>query len=128
MSGTLFIPVSIAEIFDKISILEIKIEELKDPQKLRHVEFELSALMEIARENDLLRFFDDELYLELKSINHKLWHICDIRRKQESDKEFGEEFIKESRNEYLTNDSRALIKRQINKKLNSEVIEVKSYE
>lgn len=127
MNDTLLIPVSIAELFDKISILEIKLEELTEPTKLKHVTFELNALKDIVIKNDLFWFFQNELYLELKITNHKLWHICEIRREQESTRNFGDKFIEESRNEYLTNDRRALIKRKINEKLNSTVVEVKSY-
>ena len=128
MNESLLVPVSNAELLDKISILEIKKMELADPEKLSHVDLELNALKTIAKENDLLDLFKDDLYFDLKKINLDLWHICDLRRKQELLQDFGEDFIRESRREYLTNDKRAAIKNEINKKCNSLIREVKSYD
>lgn len=72
-------------------------------------------------------FIDNELYKNLKAVNKEIWDVCEVRRQCESTKNFGVEFVEQSRREYLSNDRRAEIKRQINLFFESEIIEVKSY-
>jgi hypothetical protein len=121
------IPVPVAEVFDKISILEIKLAEISALERRQHVEKELAILLEEVERNGLLSFMATELYADLKSINKALWDICDLRRSFEIAGQFGSEFITQSRYEYKTNDRRAAIKAEINRYFQSDIIEVKSY-
>ena len=121
------IPVSVAELFDKITILEIKINNIDLPEDKFHIEKELSSLLKLLNTKELYGFLKSDLFNELKEVNKTLWRICEIRRTSENNKIFGDKFIQQSRLEYKTNDKRALIKSQINKYFDSEIIEVKSY-
>ena len=116
------IPISVGELIDKITILEIKKEKIKDNDKLKKVEKELEEL------NKLNTFDIHEEYKELKNINLKLWEIEDDIRIKERKKEFDDEFIELARSVYKTNDQRFNIKNIINIKLKSSINEVKSYE
>ena len=118
------IPVSVGELYDKYSILEIKYERIKDLTKLEFVK----------REMDYLKPFIDEYRLEehtyttqLKSINEKLWDIEDRIRLKESLQEFDQEFISIARSVYKTNDERNVVKNQINEIFKSDIKDIKSY-
>ena len=122
------IKISIGELVDKITILQIKKEMIVDDSKLKKVENELnhlqSALTTISQKNAKL----DELMTQLKEINTKLWKIEDDIRLLEKEERFDNEFIELARAVYITNDKRFEIKNAINFEFSSEIAEVKSYE
>jgi len=120
----MLIDVSIGEIADKISILVIKNERIKDPEKLKNVQKELSLLVEAFPAEILI----DKLYTELSSINLSLWAIEDNIREYERLGEFNDEFIQLAREVYITNDKRAAVKKEINLKYGSDIVEEKSYQ
>lgn len=124
----IFAEISVGELLDKISILEIKQNNLKDEEKLKIVTKELSSLKETLNKD--VEFTDEiqSLYNDLKNINSKLWDIEDGKRDCERRKEFGEKFIQLARSVYIENDTRAKIKNNINKLSGSNISEVKSYE
>ena len=124
---TPYIPISWGELFDKITILEIKIENLKEKNALKNVKTEHDQLNTIYNNNFLKDEIARVLFNDLKKINHKLWEIEDLIRDKERNKTFDKEFIKLARSVYFTNDDRARIKRTINDTLGSEIIEEKSY-
>ena len=120
--------ISAGELFDKITILEIKKTKISNKEKLNNVEKELLSLNEtvkkyIPNQNNISRYIKD-----LKSINLKLWDIEDGKRAAEKNKKFDEKFIELARNVYKINDERAKIKLAINTSLGSNIKEVKSYE
>ena len=120
--------ISAGELFDKISILEIKKVKISSKEKLDDVEKELTSLKEsvkkfIPNQDNISKHIND-----LKVINLKLWDIEDGKRIAEKNKDFGEEFVELARNVYKLNDERAKIKLAINTALNSNIKEVKSYE
>ncbi len=120
--------ISAGELFDKITILEIKKTKISNKEKLNNVEKELLSLNEtvkkyIPNQNNISRYIKD-----LKSINLKLWDIEDGKRAAEKNKNFNEKFIELSRNVYKFNDERAKIKLTINNILGSNIKEVKSHE
>lgn len=116
------------ELFDKLSILEIKTERIRDPEKLRHVQAEYECLL-AGRDLYLPASWKlDALFAELKSVNEALWDIEDRLRAHERKGDFGEEFVCLARSVYRTNDRRAEIKRRINRMLHSDIAEAKSYE
>jgi len=119
------VPISVGELIDKITILEIKKDKLKN-LKLKNILKELSFLRAVLEKNSI--FIPDEIYFQLKSINLKLWDIEDKIRIKEKNKEFDNEFIKLARSVYLNNDRRSETKKELNIMLNSEIIEEKSYE
>ena len=119
------VPISIGELIDKITILEIKKDKLKN-LKLKNILKELSFLRAVLKKNIIL--IPDEIFLQLKSINLTLWDIEDKIRIKEKNKEFDNEFIELARSVYLNNDRRSEIKKVLNIKFNSEIIEEKSYE
>ena len=120
------IEVSHGEIVDKLTILQIKKENIKDPSKLDNIVKEYDYLFSIV-ENDLGILTSSPEYLELLSINKDLWVIEDDIREKERQKEFDEDFIKLARAVYYTNDVRAKIKKEINLKYGSGFVEEKSY-
>ena len=122
---TELVNVSIGELWDKYTILLIKNEKITDKNKLEFVNNELELLYNNMKKYD---FEKNNLFIELKNINNKLWNIEDNIRKKELNNEFDEEFIKLARNVYFTNDKRSDIKREINKLFSSNIYEVKSYE
>lgn len=124
----LSIPVSIGEVIDKITILEIKSNRIKSLEKLENINKELSILNHEISQVEGLWDRIARLYSELKAINEELWDIEDDIRVKEYHKEFDEEFIRLARSVYVTNDKRADAKMRINKLLGSELIEEKSYE
>ena len=120
--------ISAGELFDKITILEIKKEKIKNKEKLSDVEKELSSLNDTVK-----KFIHDQGSIskhinDLKEINLKLWDIEDNKRTAEKEKKFDEKFIELARNVYKFNDERAKIKLAINTTLGSNIREVKSYE
>jgi len=121
------IEVSHGEIVDKLTILQIKKENITDPSKLDNIVKEYDYLLSIV-ENDLRISTQSPEYLELLSINQELWVIEDDIRDKERIKEFDEDFIKLARSVYYTNDVRAKIKKEINLKYSSGFVEEKSYQ
>tara|TARA_Y100000389_G_C17043185_1_gene309113 strand:+ start:44 stop:451 length:408 start_codon:yes stop_codon:yes gene_type:complete len=121
--GDIKIPVSIGEVFDKYSILEIKLSKINNQNKK----------VLVSKESELLKPYLDKypldiaIYNNLKKVNTELWDIEDELRVKEFKKDFGEEFIQLARKVYLTNDKRAEIKRHINMLFKSEIIEIKDY-
>ena len=122
------VEISYGELFDKISILEIKKSKLKNPDEIVKVKYELNLLLQELNNSKLNSSLISSLTKDLKEVNLKLWNIEDEIREKERNKKFDEEFIKLARDVYITNDTRAKIKNEINKKLNSKVFEIKSYE
>ena len=118
---------SAGELFDKISILEIKKNKIKDKGKRNIVLKELSSLQETASENIKKSKSITKLYKKLKFVNLKLWKIEDDIRDCERKRNFGDKFIKLARAVYFTNDERSLVKNKINKLTKSKISEVKSY-
>ena len=119
------VPISIGELIDKISILEIKKDKFKN-LKLKNILKELSFLRAVLKKNII--FIPDEIFLQLKSINLTLWDIEDKIRIKEKNKEFDNEFIELARSVYLNNDRRSETKKELNLMFKSEIIEEKSYE
>ena len=121
------IEVSHGEIVDKLTILQIKKENITDPIKLDNIVKEYNYLLSIV-ENDLGISTESPEFLELLSINKELWVIEDDIRDKERVKEFDEDFVKLARSVYYTNDVRAKIKKEINLKYSSGFVEEKSYQ
>ena len=121
------IEVSHGEIVDKLTILQIKKENITDPSKLDNIVKEYNYLLSVV-ENDLGISTESPEYLELLSINKELWVIEDDIRDKERIKEFDDDFIKLARAVYYTNDVRAKIKKEINLKHSSGFVEEKSYQ
>ena len=119
--------ISAGELLDKISILEIKLENIKDKEKLGEIKKEYKSLEETKKFNIEITNNLQKLADQLKQINLKLWDIEEEKRICEKNSDFGEKFIQLSRNVYLNNDKRAKIKSDINKLLGSNIKEVKSY-
>ena len=122
--STILAPISIGELIDKITILEIK-QIYMTGIKLKNINKEMKLLNNICQDKNLEINID--LIKNLKKINKKLWEIEDNIRTKESNQEFDEEFIKLARSVYIENDKRASIKKEINKKYNSDLVEEKSY-
>ena len=123
----IIVEVSIGELLDKISILEIKQEKIKDPEKLKFINNEHSILKDQLEKNVKSDDKLNTLYQSLKEINAKLWVIEDDKRQCEKDKNFGEKFIKLSRDVHFLNDDRAKIKLEINNHTGSTIKEIKEY-
>ena len=117
--------VSNGEILDKLSILEIKLDNVKDKSKLENIGREHTALSLVASRIPASPL---ELYNDLKSVNQELWDIEDRIRVKERNREFDQEFIALARSVYQTNDKRAEIKKEINLHTGSNLVEEKSYE
>jgi len=123
----ILVEVSIGELLDKISILEIKLGKIKDSENLKFISNEHSILKKqldnnVKSDDKLVKFFQS-----LKEINEKLWVIEDEKRQCEKDKDFGEQFIKLSRDVHFLNDERAKIKLDINNHTGSSIKEIKEY-
>jgi hypothetical protein len=116
----IIIPISVGEILDKISILQIKSQHTNSP----YVTQELQDLIQIAKENQV---YDEEELKRLFEVNSKLWKIEDELRIAENKFVFNDDFIRNARLVYITNDQRAAIKKEINEKYNSQYQEVKCY-
>ena len=119
--------ISAGELFDKISILEIKKNKIKDKTKRNIILKELSSLQETVNENIEKSKSLIKLYKRLKSVNLKLWKIEDDIRDCERKKDFEDKFIKLARDVYFTNDERSRVKNRINNLTKSNIFEVKSY-
>ena len=119
--------ISAGELLDKITILEIKKEKIKDGQKLMDINKELSSLTKTSDEKIPDKSEINNLIMNLKQINLKLWDIEENKRLAEKNQKFDEKFIKLSREVYKTNDERAKIKLKINEILGSNIKEVKSH-
>ena len=123
----IIVEVSIGELLDKISILEIKQGKIKDLEKLKFINNEHSILKDQLDKNVNSDDKLNDLYQSLKEINSKLWVIEDDKRQCEKDKDFGEKFIKLSRDVHFLNDDRAKIKLEINNYTGSAIKEIKEY-
>ena len=123
----IIVEVSVGELLDKISILEIKKGKIKDPEKLKFILNEHSILGDQFKENVKSDEKLEKLFKELKEINAKLWVIEDDKRDCEKKKDFGEKFIKLSRDVHFLNDDRAKIKLEINNHTGSKIKEIKEY-
>ena len=123
----ILVEVSVGELLDKVSILEIKKEKIKDPEKLKFIENEHSILTEQLNKNVKTDPKLNDLFLTLKNINAKLWVIEDDKRQCEKDKEFSDKFVKLSRDVHFLNDDRAKIKLEINNYTGSKIKEIKEY-
>ena len=119
--------ISAGELLDKISILEIKLDNIQDKEKLVEINKEYKSLEETKKSNIEITESLQKLINQLKEINLKLWNIEEEKRICEKNSDFGSNFIQLSRNVYINNDKRAKIKSDINKMLGSNIKEVKSY-
>ena len=123
----ILVEVSVGELLDKISILEIKKEKISDLESLKIINSEYLVLKEQLKNNVINNNKIDQLFHSLKEINLKLWHIEDDKRMCEKNSDFGEKFIKLSRDVHFLNDKRATIKLEINNHTGSKIKEVKQY-
>ena len=120
--------ISVGELYDKITILNIKLKKINDPNKLKNIKIELNALLE---QSNKIVLKDDEIlkkYVQkLQEINEDLWDIENTKRECEANKDFGDIFIKTSRDVHFKNDIRASIKKEINFLSDSKITEEKEY-
>ena len=123
----ILVEVSVGELFDKISILEIKKDKIKDKEKLKYIIDEYNLLKEQMVDKVKLNEKLSGLFDALKDINSKLWVIEDDKRLCEKNSDFGEKFIKLSRDIHFLNDKRASIKLEINNQTGSKIKEIKEY-
>ncbi len=123
----ILVEVSVGELLDKISILEIKSNKIKDPDKLNFINDEYKILKDQLNTNIKDYSEIESLYNTLKEINLKLWSIEDDKRLCEKNSDFGEKFIKLSRDVHFLNDERSKIKLEINNKTGSKIREIKEY-
>ena len=126
--NTISIPISPGELLDKLTILEIKLERIKDKEKLTNVSYEYDSLKTIVQRDISQSSKLKTLYQELKLINEKLWDIEDDIRDCERDQDFSDTFVQLARSVYITNDKRASLKKDINIYLGSQLVEEKSYQ
>ena len=120
--------ISVGELFDKITILNIKTKKISDNDKLRNINTELKTLNDQSKKitiSDTQALND--LVLKLQQINEDLWDIENFKRECEAKKDFGESFIKLSRDVHFKNDKRAILKKEINLLSNSQIVEEKDY-
>ena len=123
----ILVEVSVGELLDKITILEIKQEKIKDREKLKYINEEYDVLKDQFSKNVKSDPKLNDLFDSLKKINAKLWVIEDDKRLCEKNSDFGEKFIKLSRDVHFLNDDRAKIKLQINNLTGSKIKEIKEY-
>ena len=123
----ILVEVSVGELFDKISILEIKKDKIKDEEKLKYITDEYNLLKEQMVDKVKLNEKLSGLFDTLKDINSNLWVIEDDKRLCEKNSDFGEKFIKLSRDIHFLNDKRASIKLEINNQTGSKIKEIKEY-
>jgi len=123
----IIIEISIGELLDKISILEIKLEKIKDSEKLKFISNEHSILKNQLDNNVMSDEKLNKFFQELKDVNSKLWVIEDDKRLCEKNKDFGEKFVRLSRDVHFLNDDRAKIKLDINNHTGSVIKEIKEY-
>ena len=119
--------ISAGELLDKISILEIKLEKVKDKENLREINKEYKILKEAQKSNIEMNEKIEHLFSEMKNVNQNLWDTEDKLRICEKNNDFGENFIKLARGVYFNNDKRAKIKSEINEILGSNIKEIKQY-
>ena len=122
------VPVSVGEVLDKITILQIKLAHISDAAKRANIQNELDALLPLVAGDAFTTYQMQALMAELKSVNEALWDIEDDIREKEAAKSFDAEFIRLARAVYTTKDKRAEIKKQINLATGSALVEEKSYE
>ena len=127
-ANKIFAEISVGELLDKISILEIKQKNIKDEEKIKIISKELESLNYSLKKDVHITDEIKSLYEDLKKINIKLWNIEDGKRDCERNGDFGEKFIQLARSVYIENDQRAKIKNKINKISGSNISEVKSYD
>ena len=127
-ANKIFAEISVGELLDKISILEIKQKNIKDEQKIKIISKELESLNYSLKKDVHITDEIKSLYEDLKKINIKLWNIEDGKRDCERNGDFGEKFIQLARSVYIENDQRAKIKNKINKISGSNISEIKSYD
>ena len=123
----ILIEVSAGELLDKISILHIKLDKIKDKNSLDFIKNEYDVLIQERDKNIDLNDEINNLYIELKTVNEKLWIIEDEKRLCEKNSEFNEKFIKLSRDVHFLNDDRSKIKLEINNYTGSKIKEIKEY-
>ena len=123
----ILIEVSVGELLDKISILEIKKEKISNPESIKFIEKEYLILKEQLNKNIKYDKKLEEFFNNLKKINLKLWSIEDYKRMCEKNSDFGEKFIKLSREIHFLNDNRSKVKLEINKYTGSQIREIKQY-
>lgn len=121
----ILVPLSIGEILDKITILQIKSQRIEDAAKLVNVRKELDALLVVCARSGVP--VEHKKVAELRKINETLWVVEDLLREKERAKSFDDEFVKLARDVYFTNDKRAAVKRELNLELGSGFVEEKSY-
>ena len=120
--------ISVGELFDKITILNIKLKKINDPMKLKNVKTELDSLKELSNKINLKDNETLKKYVQkLQDINEELWDIENNKRECEANKDFGEKFIEISRNVHFKNDIRASVKKEINLLSDSKINEEKEY-
>ena len=127
-ANKIYAEISVGELLDKISILEIKQKNLKDNEKIKIVNKELESLNMTLKKDVTMTEEIQSLYQDLKKINSILWDIEDGKRDCERNKDFGDKFIELARSVYIENDNRAKIKNKINQLSGSNISEVKSYD
>lgn len=127
-ANKIFAEISVGELLDKISILEIKQKNLKDSEKIKIVSKELESLNSTLKKDVQMSDEIKALYNNLKEVNAKLWDIEEGKRDCERNKTFNDKFIKLARSVYIENDNRAKIKNKINQLTGSNILEVKSYD
>tara|TARA_B100000287_G_scaffold286829_1_gene270393 strand:+ start:217 stop:606 length:390 start_codon:yes stop_codon:yes gene_type:complete len=123
----ILVEVSVGELLDKLTILEIKQEKIKDPEKLKYINDEYSVLKDQLNKSVKSDPKLDELFNSLKKVNEKLWVIEDDKRLCEKSSDFGDKFVKLSRDVHFLNDERAKIKLEINNLTGSKIKEIKEY-
>ena len=123
----ILVEVSVGELLDKISILEIKKDRIKDSNKLKFINEEYEVLKNELDKNIKIDEKLAKFFTALKNVNSKLWIIEDEKRKCENDSDFGENFIRLSRDVHFLNDTRAQIKLDINNHTGSKIKEIKEY-
>ena len=126
MTKKILTEISLGELFDKISILEIKLKKIQDKKKLIFIKKEYKILMNVKRKIQLKKNINI-FYKKLKKVNTRLWNIENKIKKYEKIKKFNKDFINLARKVYQENDQRSYIKLEINKSMNSNIIEMKSY-
>tara|TARA_Y100000310_G_scaffold310755_1_gene356320 strand:+ start:943 stop:1344 length:402 start_codon:yes stop_codon:yes gene_type:complete len=119
--------ISAGELFDKISILEIKLDKIKDKNNLVEINKEYKMLKNVRNSNIEITDKIEKLFKEIKKVNTNLWNIEDKLRICEKNKDYGKNFIELARSVYLNNDKRSIIKLEINKILGSNIKEIKQY-
>ena len=123
----ILVEISVGELLDKISILKIKKEKIKDTDKLKFVDDEYNILKDQLDKNIKVDNKLNELFDSLKNVNSKLWIIEDEKRLCEKNSDFGEKFVKVSRDIHFLNDERSKIKLEINNYTGSKIKEIKQY-